>query len=341
LVVVNPLEYPQWDCQVSIYPQRTFFHSAAWARILHETYAHSPCCFCSFSGGKLQMALPVMEVSSRLTSRRGVSLPFSDFCAPLCGDDDPASLFEAALEYGKERKWKYLECRDGSWRRHGTTAPSMAFYRHVLALKEEEALFKQLDAAMRRAIRKAENAGVRVEFSATLDSVRTFFRLHRVTRQRHGLPPQPWRFFENIARYALATGHGFVAMARLGGIPVAASLFVQFGKEAIYKFGASDYAYQQLRANNLVMWEAIKRCASQGFERLDLGRTSVANDGLRRFKMGFGASEEKIEYRKYDFSKRDFVACEDRSEGWVNHVFRRLPSSLLRFSGEVLYPHLS
>ena len=76
----------------------------------------------------------------------------------------------------------------------------------------------------------------------------------------------------------------------------------------IFKFGASDHAFQHLRPNNLVMWEAIKRYAADGFKSLHLGRTSQANDGLRRYKLGFGARGERIEHCRYDFRKRAFTA---------------------------------
>ena len=65
------------------------------------------------------------------------------------------------------------------------------------------------------------------------------------------------------------------------------------------------------------MWEAIKRYAENGFSRLHLGRTSLANEGLRRFKLGLGAREEKIEYYKYDFRKESFVSDVDRAEDSV------------------------
>lgn len=284
----------------------------------------------------------MMEVSSSLTYRRGVSLPFSDFCAPLCIDDNLEPLFQAALEYGNQRKWKYLECRDDSWFADDEMMASVAFHRHVVEVKnDKEALFNQLESAVRRGIRKAQNAGVRVDCDTSTEAVRTFFHLHCLTRKRHGVPPQPFRFFENIARIAFAAGHGFVATARLNGMPIASSLFFNFGSEAIYKFGASDYAYQQLRPNNLVMWEALKRCATKGLDRLLLGRTSLTNEGLRRFKLGFGAREEKISYRKYNFSSGAFVTSQDRADTWANRVFRSFPPSLLRFAGEMLYPHLS
>ncbi len=162
---------------------------------------------------------------------------------------------------------------------------SVGFHGHVIELEcGEDALFKRLDGAVRRGIRKSEDAGLRAEFSTSLEAVREYFALHCLTRRRHGPPPQPFRLFHNIARYVLAEGHGFVATARLGQKPLAASVFFHSSSEAIYKFGASDYAFQKLRPNNLVMWEAIKRCTANGFARLHLGRTSLANEGLRQFK---------------------------------------------------------
>jgi lipid II:glycine glycyltransferase (peptidoglycan interpeptide bridge formation enzyme) len=218
----------------------------------------------------------------------------------------------------------------------------VAFYGHVISLAcGEEALFKNLDGAIRRGIRKAESAGLQIEFSRNLDSIRTFYTLHCRTRQRHGLPPQPVRFFENIARYVLEPGHGFVATATLERRPLAASIFFHRGAQALYKFGASDHAFQELRPNNLMMWAAIKRCASHGFNSLHLGRTSLANDGLRRFKLAFGAREERMEYHKYDFATRAFVTDVDRADGGLNRIFRCLPSPLLRLAGQMLYPHLS
>ena len=49
--------------------------------------------------------------------------------------------------------------------------------------------------------------------------------------------------------------------------------------------------YQNLRANNLVMWEAIKYYSAKGFELFSFGITKPDNEGLRKFKLGWGASE--------------------------------------------------
>lgn len=130
-----------------------------------------------------------------------------------------------------------------------------------------------------------------------------------------------------------------VVVAGFQNRPIAASVYFRLGTRAIYKFGASDESFQQLRGSNLVMWEAIKQLAHDGAKTLHLGRTSVGNDGLRRFKLGWGADEHKIEYVKYDLRKGRFVTARDQTVNWSNRLFRALPVSLSRLIGAALYRH--
>jgi hypothetical protein len=122
--------------------------------------------------------------------------------------------------------------------------------------------------------------------------------------------------------------------------PVAAAVFLQFGKKAVYKFGASDFRVQALRGNNLVMWEAIRVLAENGVESLHFGRTSLDNEGLRRFKLSWGTQEEKLEYLKLDTATGIWVSGRDATSGFHTAVFSRLPLALNRLAGAVIYPHL-
>jgi hypothetical protein len=334
-VIVNPLEYPQWDALLANHPEASFFHGAAWPRVLRETYGYNPVYFCRFSGGQLKQLLPVMEVSSPWSGRRGVSLPFADGCSPLTtGEEDLSALYAFAIEHGRSRNWRYFETR-GCFSQWPGATPSVSFFGHVLHLESgETALAEGLDGATRRGIHKAEQEGVRVEFGNTLEFIRIFYALHCGAQRRQGLPLQPASFFENIARHVLESGRGFVAVARREQQPLAAGVFFHEGRSAIYKFGASDRAFQHLRPNNLLMWETIKHCAGGGFVELNLGRTSLLNDGLRHFKLGFGAFEQRLEYARYDLRRRVFVKNVDRAEGTLNNALRCLPLPLLRLAGK-------
>ena len=184
---LDPLQIPEWDSIVATHPDGTCFHGRGWASVLHETYGHRPKFFCRFRGGRLESMLPVMEVNSRWTGRRGVSLPFTDVCEPLAENQGRAEgLYEAALEQGRERGWRYLECRanTGQWR--GAT-PSVAFHGHLIDLRRPEGeIFDSFEPSVRRSVRKAQAAQLRVEFSPSLDSIRAFYALHCLSRKRHG-----------------------------------------------------------------------------------------------------------------------------------------------------------
>ena len=88
------------------------------------------------------------------------------------------------------------------------------------------------------------------------------------------------------------------------------------------------------------MWHAIQSYARQGYHSLDFGRTSTTAEGLRRFKLGFGAQEERIDYLRYDCRQSRFVPIEDEAFGWYNSFMGRMPLSLLRMLGAALYRHL-
>lgn len=267
-------------------------------------------------------------------------MPFTDFCRPLTLDGlELEPLYREAVEYGRGRGWTYLECRGRTEHWKGATS-SLAFYGHSIDLRPgTQVVYKNFDDALRRGIRKAEASGLQLETAYSVEAMKHYYRLHCVTRRKHGLPPQPWRFFESIGRYLLEQGCGFVVLARRAGRPIAGMVFLHLGTQAIYKYGASEPAFQSLRPNNLLMWEGIKRCAAMGIERLHLGRTSLANLGLRRFKLAFGAVEEPMECQRYDFGSGSFVKDADRTESWVTHGFRLLPLPLLRLAGRWLYPH--
>ena len=204
---------------------------------------------------------------------------------------------------------------------------------------DEERVFARLESSVRRAIRKAEKSAMTVSISRNLTDMKTFYWLQCLTRRKHGLPPQPFTFFRIIHEEILSRNLGMVAVARFGDHPVAASVYFQMGAHAIYKYGASDESFQHLRGPNLVMWSAIKWLAGQGVKSLHLGRTSLGNTGLRRFKLGWGADEQKIEYLKFDLLAGAFVTQPDETSGWHTRVFRALPVGISQGIGALLYRH--
>ncbi len=339
---LDPLSDSDWDRLVLSHPDCNFFHSAAWANVLGKTYRHKPIYLHFSRQGELVALVPMMEVRSSFTGRRGVCLPFSDFCNPLLFDKAEAGpVLDKLSELGRERNWKYFELRGGQEALPATAVPATQFYGHKLLLSgSSEELLARVASPVRRAIRKAEKSGVHVQVTRTRDAILEFYRLHIRTRRRHGLPPQPLSFFLNIYEEIVKAGQGFVVLAKRGSRFLAAAIFFQFGKNSVYKFGASNELLQEFRGSNLVMWEAIRLLLRDGASMLHFGRTSLDNDGLRRFKLGWGTVEEAIEYFQFDIGAQAWKSNGRNSSGFYNNIFRRLPLLLNRFAGAVIYPHL-
>ena len=305
--------------------------------VLEETYGFKRMCVRGSRAGRM----PLMEARSLLGGTRGVSLPFTDHCEPLANTrEEFAELWNSALETGKARKWRYLELRGGKQWLPDAPA-SLRFHSHILDLKGgEEAVFARFEGSVRQAIRKAQKSGVTIEIRHDIQGMEAYYQMHCRTRKKHGLPPQPWVFFLNIARHLLSKGLGVLVLARSEQIAVAGAIFF-CGRRAVYKFGASDESRQEARANNLVMWEGIRWLAAHGSEELDFGRTSVGNEGLRRFKAGWGTKEGTLEYVKYELGRARFRVDKDRASGWHNQIFSRMPIALLRAAGSVMYRQMT
>jgi lipid II:glycine glycyltransferase (peptidoglycan interpeptide bridge formation enzyme) len=179
-----------------------------------------------------------------------------------------------------------------------------------------------------------------MQISSDRDSITQFFKLHAKTRRRHGLPPQPLRFFLSIYEEVIKAGHGFVVLARKGSRLVSAAIFFKFGRNALYKFGASDEAFQEYRGNNLTMWEGIKFLRELDCHRLDLGRTAVDNHGLKHFKSGWGTTEEKLNYFAYDLAHHVWKKERAGRVRFHHKFFGNMPLGVNRLAGALVYPHL-
>jgi hypothetical protein len=339
--VVDPTKVADWDAKIAALPGSSFFYTQEWAKVLQASYGYVPLYFALADSGAMRALLPMMEVSSFLTGKRGVSLPFTDYCQPLVPHEQVFfALFETAKQEAKRRGWKYIDLRFTNGILKGEI-PSLFFHGHVLDLSVGlEQLFGQFSDTSRRNIRKAEKQGVEVGFENTLEALQDFYRMNCMTRQRHGLPPQPWHFFENVHREIIARGMGITAMARHEGKPVSANVYFHFGDKALFKFGASDKRYQHLRAGNLVMWEAIRFYAGKGCKCISFGRTEPENKGLRRFKEGWGTKETDITYYRFDLASAAFVTENDSVSRSRREMFSRLPLPALRALGKLLYRHV-
>ncbi|HEY3423782.1 MAG TPA: peptidoglycan bridge formation glycyltransferase FemA/FemB family protein [Negativicutes bacterium] len=339
LEIINPIYYQQWDDLVLNSNKSSFFHTSAWAKVLSKSYDFVPNYFTIIKKNELKLLLPVMDIKSYFTGRRGVSLTFTDYCDPFIEKEGQfPELLDRVVLHGKKKGWKSIEFRGGGEFLVGKPA-SAKYWGHTLDISEiPDKIYSGFRDSTRRNINKAVHEGITIKRLNSLQSVYEFYRLHCLTRKKHGLPPQPKFFFQNIYTYIISKNKGFVILASYNNQIIAGAIFFHHSHEAIYKYGASDEDYLKFRANNLVMWEAIKWYSNNGFTSFCFGRSDCNDKGLRQYKKGWGSVEREIKYYKYDIIKNKFI--ENNNTEFSNKYLQKMPLKVLRVIGHFMYRHV-
>jgi CelD/BcsL family acetyltransferase involved in cellulose biosynthesis len=295
----------------------------------------------------LENGLVLCRVNSWITGRRLISLPFSDHCEPLvanaAGARSLANALEAALRTGNLR---YVEVRAKLPLQGPTEAclSTQTYCFHELDLRPGlDTLFANFHkSSTQRKIQRAEREGLTCECGRSPALLDAFWDLLLITRRRHGIPPQPKVWFQNlIACFGDALQIRVAFQARQ---PAAAILTIRQKDSLVYKYGCSDTSLNHLGGTQLLFWRAIQEASPQGLRVLDLGRSDCGNEGLITFKDRLGATRSTLTYSRFSPSL-DSGAFGTAGAGWAGRLAGRLaprlPDRVLRLAGRVLYRHIA
>jgi CelD/BcsL family acetyltransferase involved in cellulose biosynthesis len=340
--LLDPLTDPRWQAFIDHAPGASVFHHPAWLRLVGTRYRYAMSALCVVGAdGEIAAGIPLARVSSRLTGRRLVAVPFADICPPAFAPDagdDAARVLWHALAAERARSGLDIELR---WRLSDVPGAHVVdgFLMHRLALgpDADAVLARASKSQVRRGIAKAQREGVVATPATDRAALREFYALHARTRRRQAVPVQPRDFilrFEEL----FARGLGYVMISRHEGRPIAAAVFLTYGGTLTYKYGASDEEFLALRPNHLLFAEAIRRGCDAGLRELDFGRTDPANEGLARFKRSWAAQEEQLGYTY--LADRPPKQGHGLAERVVCEAIRRGPAATGRVIGTALYRHV-
>lgn len=330
-----PVDDARWGEFVSSHPAAGPFHLPAWTTTIADCYGFESFALLVLdSDGEVLAGMPVVEVRTPFRGRKWVSLPFSDSCPLLVRPGtDEADATQSLAEYALSDGTRDLEVRSDlppAPDRH----PVSAGYEHrvVLPADPEDLRVRKNHRNMRN---RAYSAGIRVVRGTSADDLATLYRLHTLTRRRLGVPVQPRRLFRLIGERLIARGHGFVATAVLDGEALSSGLYLGYNGTLVAKYHATGPVRSDSGASHLVDWEILSAACLEGYHTLDLGRTDIGADGLRRYKDGWGAVETPLVYTHVSETApgAGFPTQGDLSR----RIVRASPLWVVRALGEVLY----
>ena len=327
---INPLQDPRWRWLLEKHSRTSVFHTPEWLGALRSTYGYEPLVLTTATaGGELNNGMVFCHINSWLTGRRLVSLPFSDHCQPLASSvEDLEEIASWLAQQIARKKLKYVEIRPLE---HSSLLPagfkhSEKFVFHKVDLRyDSDTLLKNLHKdSIRRKIQRAEREGLTYEKGSSRALLEKFYPLFVMARKRHGLPPSPLRWFENLLQSLGEAAQ--IRIASRGERPVAGIFTLTCKKAIVYKYGGSDSRFNNLGGTPFLFWRTMQEAQEAGLEELDLGRTGINNEGLITFKRRLGGIESTLTYwrlpvrsasapgtgRYFDLAKRLFAATPER-----------------------------
>src|SRR5262249_52991489 len=162
----------------------------------------------------------------------------------------------------------------------GGLKPSAEYCLHRIDLRGTTAqIFRRFHPSnIQRAVRRAEREGLTYETGTSEELLAAFYQLLRMTRRRHGLPPQPIAWFRNLV--ACLRDRVTIHVARKDGHPVASIVTLSFKNTLFYKYGGSDASLHRFGGMPFLFWHVIRDAQARGFAELDLGRSDIDQPGL-------------------------------------------------------------
>jgi len=335
-----------WNEYVTKNRHSHVYHLWEWGDVLCKTYNYERHYLAAKQGEDILGAFPCLFVKSLIFGKRLISLPFVEYAGPILKNDIDSmtaklvltQLLEYTEKLSKKLKADYIEIRHPS--PFGSPLlPSLglrALQRHITfridLTKEESKLWRDLHKKCRNSLRKAMKTGIKIKEVDT-DSLEQYYDLYLDSQKRLGSPPHSSDFFCNVYDAFRADGLLRMTLAMYDDKPIAGVMVFCF-KDRLYWFGnAVNRKYASLNPTNLLLWDTIQYGRENKFRVFDLGQTRKDDQGIYRFKSGWGSNETDLEDFVFLSKNVELPNPSKRKYVLLSKMWSMMPKALARKIG--------
>ncbi len=163
--------------------------------------------------------------------------------------------------------------------------------------KDEESILKQFSEKTRYNIRVAIKKGIKVKYSKSIEDLKVFYELYKLTCIRDQIGCRAFEYFENMIN-SFNDGEVRIYIAYHESEPLAAAITTNYNSKMFYVYGASSNEKRNLMPNYLMQFEMIKWGLQTNCNSYDFGGVFKLDksDGLYKFKSGFCKKEGVTTY---------------------------------------------
>lgn len=282
----------RWDAFVEECPEGTFFHLSGWKNVIENVLGHPTYYLYAESQRGIEGVLPLGHVRSFLFGNALISVPFCVYGGAAARTEEARRALEdeaerLALSLGVD----YLEVRNRVKRREDWPSKDLYVTFRKTILPDPEANLKAIPRRQRAMVRKGIAAGLTSEID---DGTERFFEAYAESTRNLGTPVLPGKFFRALREeFGRACE---VLTVTSSGRPVASVLSFYFRDEILPYYGGGPKEARELKANDFMYWELMRRSAERGLGVFDYGRSKVGS-GSYHFKKNWGFEPEPLPYQ--------------------------------------------
>jgi FemAB-related protein (PEP-CTERM system-associated) len=327
----------RWDAFVRNCTEATFFHLTGWKNVLEKVLGHPTFYLYAESAHGIEGVLPLAHIRSWLFGNALVSSPFCVYGGVAARTEEARRALEdeaerLAVSLGVD----YLEMRNRSIHRNDWPVKDLYVTFRKGIQPEPEANLNAIPRKQRAMVRKGMAAGLESVVDTDVDR---FFEAYAASTRNLGTPVLSQRYFRALKE---EFGDSCEVLTVTKDEKVVSSvLSFYFRDEVLPYYGGGPAEARELKANDFMYWELMRRSAERGIRVFDYGRSKVGS-GSYSFKKNWGFEPELLpyQYRLVKAQSVPNVSPNNPKYRLMIEAWRRLPLSVAKRLGPILARNL-
>jgi FemAB-related protein (PEP-CTERM system-associated) len=286
--------YSRWDNFVQTSKDSTFFHLSGWKDVIEQSFGHKTHFLFDEQDGEILGILPLVHVNSRLFGNTLTSTAFCVYGGIVANNETSfLELDREACRLAEALGVDCLEIRNREQKHPERPYKNLyVTFRKVLEADSEKN-FQAIPRKQRAVVRKGIDAGL---VSVVDNHIDRLYQAYSESVRNLGTPVFSKKYFQTLK--SVFGEQCEVLSIEHNGQLIASVMNFYFKDEVLPYYGGGTRLARELKGNDFMYWEVMRRAVAKGVKIFDYGRSKLGT-GSYSFKKNWGFTPEPLFYEFY------------------------------------------